>query len=443
MARAKPPAKLTLPSGANVRLRISDDAKLGRPAHEPGAPLFAGAIEALEDDVRMTSREGKLDVTVDVGSLALSDFHVLRALVTKLGLVEEEEVVSSCRNCGAEIRVHPCAALEIGPWVDGELGDEELDATLPFGQPIDVPPLPIGRVRSAKSVTFDPRTVDQARPLFVALAQERLDVDPDLVHAMGVAALGKETDAERIADALASCDDESFAAVGRAFVATHYVPRLGCVVFCKACRARNDVDAPYDREFVEIAAPRESAPLAVKDDEAPGGAEVAFPHLDAFAARARDIARPMLVGPCAEVELTVDAGTPAVDDGGEPLLGSYLPPHPGDMSMPTRPPSVTIYYRTFHAIWDEEGAYDWAAELHETIEHELEHHVYFLRGEDPMDDEERAEIRGEAVRIIGRREAERRALASFGASVSDFVTRTWPLWVLAILALAAMLLTQR
>ena len=59
-------------------------------------------------------------------------------------------------------------------------------------------------------------------------------------------------------------------------------------------------------------------------------------------------------------------------------------------------------------MWNEEGPYDWEDELAETIEHELEHHVSFLRGDDPMDDEERAEIRDEAVRIVGRGEATRR-----------------------------------
>ncbi|MBF5066225.1 hypothetical protein G6O45_23615, partial [Salmonella enterica subsp. enterica serovar Istanbul] len=58
------------------------------------------------------------------------------------------------------------------------------------------------------------------------------------------------------------------------------------------------------------------------------------------------------------VELVVEGGTPAVDEGGEPLLGSYVPPHPGDAGAPSRAPVVTVYYRTFRATWDEDGAYD-------------------------------------------------------------------------------------
>ena len=51
--------------------------------------------------------------------------------------------------------------------------------------------------------------------------------------------------------------------------------------------------------------------------------------------------------------MVIEEGTSAVDDGGDPLLGSYVPPDPGDASMPSRAPLVTIYYRTFRAVWDE------------------------------------------------------------------------------------------
>ena len=61
------------------------------------------------------------------------------------------------------------------------------------------------------------------------------------------------------------------------------------------------------------------------------------------------------------------------------------------MAVPERPAEVTIFYRTFRAMWNEEGGYDWEAEIRETIEHELEHHVAFLTGDDPMDEAERDE----------------------------------------------------
>ncbi len=202
-------------------------------------------------------------------------------------------------------------------------------------------------------------------------------------------------------------------------------------MLCEACGARNDVDAPYERESG-----------SGSGREVASGSASPFPGFEAFAARAREIA-----GAAMEeiegVELVVEGGTPAVDDGGEPLLGSYVPPHPGDAGTPTQAPVVTVYYRTFRAMWEEDGAYDWDDELTETIEHELEHHLSFLRGDDPTDDEERAVIRDEALRIVGKREAGRRALQGFGASWSDFLRRTWPIWVLALLALLFTLLTQR
>ena len=423
------PAKLTLPSGAIVSLRPRGGAEALRRA--PGAALFSEALHALtppEAHVAL-SREGK---PVDVPSLPLRDFHVLRAVLARSGVIAEQPVEVSCRNCGEAMTVRPCAALEIAPWADGELGDPELDTTLPLGEPVEIPAIALGRVRTARTVTFEERTVAQASELFVAAAREDLVLTPEVVRAMGITALGNETDAEKISRALTECEDDAFQAVGDAFLAAHYVRRLGAVVFCEACGARNDVDAPYERE-----SRGGGEDLAVARDEA-------FPDFDAFATRANELAQPRLDSvPGEPAELVIEGGTPTVDDGGEPLLGSYMPPHPGDSSTPTQSPLVTVYYRTFLAMWNEDGPYDWEAELTETIEHELDHHISFLRGDDPTDDEERAVIREEAVRVVGRREVGRRAIEGFGASWTDFLRRTWPLWVLAILALLLTLATQR
>lgn len=432
---AKLPSKLTLPSGKLVALRPAKTSERAPLARAPGAPLFAEVEGAIAEGRLVITHDG---APIDPGSLVLRDFHVLRALLARSGLIEEEEIEISCRNCGETMRVRPCASLEIGPWVDGELDDPELDSTLPLGQPIDVPPLPLGRVRTARTVIFEERTVAEARPLFAAAARPPLDVTAEVVRAMGIVALGAEDDPAKIADALATCDDAAFFAVGDAFVSTHYAPRLGSVVFCEACGARNDVDAPNERELPGAHGEGEREP------ERGDARERRFPSFEAFAARARAVARGMLHAmPGEPVELVVEGGTPAVDDGGEPLLGSYVPSHPGDAGTPSRSPVVTVYYRTFAAMWSEEGPYDWDDELVETIEHELEHHVSFLRGDDPMDDEERAVIRDEAMRIVGRREASRRAIEGFGASWIDFLRRTWPLWLLALVALAFMLATQR
>lgn len=441
-ARAKLPARLTLPSGAVVQLRLAGAEGQGGPGaleplvRAPGAPLFSEAVRALTPPGERVSltQGGK---GVDVGSLALRDFHVLRAVLARSGVIAEEEVEIACRNCGAPMRALPCATLEIGPWADGELDDPELDTTLPLGVPIDVPELPLGRVRTARTVTFEDRTVHEAHELFVAAAREHLELTPEVVRAMGITLVGTESDAEKISRALAECDDEAFHAVGDAFLATHYVLRLGCVVFCEGCGARNDIDAPYERESGGGGGERPAPERGAPDDEG-------FPDFDTFATRAREIAQPMLDRvPGEPVELVVEGGTPAVDDGGEPLLGSYVPPHAGDSSTPTQSPLVTLYYRTFGAMWREDGPYDWQDELSETVEHELDHHISFLRGDDPTDDEERAVIREEAVRIVGRREVGRRATLGIAASFSDFLRRTWPIWVLAILALLFMLATQR
>jgi hypothetical protein len=415
----KLPSRITLPSGARVELRLKKE--------RPRGASFADALAALEEDIASTKDGAELDVS----ALALADFHVLRAVLAKCGILREEPVAITCRNCGEPMDVQPCEGLEIGPWVDGELGDEELDATLPLGEPHAIEPIRIGRVRQVRSITLGPVTVAKAKPLFAALAKEHFAITPAVVRAMGVVALGREQDPARIADALASCDDDAFAVFGDVWLAAHYPPRLVCAAFCKACGARNDVDAPYDREL---------------EPGVRGEPEVArdFPAFEPFAERAQAIAKPLVDDvPGERVDVVVDEGTPAVDDGGEPLLGSYVPPHPGGGGAPARAPLVTIYYRTFKAMWDEDGPYDWDAELVETIEHELEHHVYFLRGEDPMDDEERAAIREEAVRLVGRKEATRRAAQDFGSSVRDFLARTWPLWLLVALALAIAYATQR
>ena len=424
------PTRLTLPSGAVVQLRRKGESS--PLARASGAPLFSEVLGALSPPAALVSltSAGK---NVDVGALPLRDFHVLRAVLARSGVIAEEEVEIACRNCAQPMKVRPCGALEVGPWADGELDDPELDATLPLGEPIEVPAISLGRVRTAQNVTFEERSVEQAKPLFAAAARKRLDVTAEVVTAMGIVALGAERDPQKISVALAECDDEAFLAVGDAFLATHYVLRLGCVVFCDECGARNDVDAPYERESAGGAA-SSTAPSS----------DMTFPDLDAFAARAKEMAQPMLDAvPGEPTQLVIEGGVAAVDDGGEQLLGSYVPPHPGDSGTPTQSPLVTVYYRTFLAMWQEDGPYDWEDELTETIEHELDHHISFLRGDDPTDDEERAVIRDEAVRIVGRREVGRRAIEGFGASWTDFLRRTWPLWVLALVALLFTLATQR
>jgi hypothetical protein len=49
--------------------------------------------------------------------------------------------------------------------------------------------LPLGRVRTAKSVTFEDRTVAEAMPLFRAVGKGDSTIDAGIVRALGVVAL--------------------------------------------------------------------------------------------------------------------------------------------------------------------------------------------------------------------------------------------------------------
>jgi hypothetical protein len=310
-------------------------------------------------------------------------------------------------------------------------------------------------VREARSLTLAARTVREALPLWSALAKDPVEIDEDFVHAMGVVEIGPIRSADRIARMLADEGTGAFDAAAAAFLDAHYSLRLACDVFCPECKARNTIDAPAEREF---------APTDTDDDSedvpeartrthvlvGSGRAEANLPEhgplppLEEFVELAHAIAEPLIARiPGETVELIVEDGTPAVDDGGEPLLGSYVPPPPKDAAVPSQPPIVTIYYQTFERIEHEEGAFDWHAELHETLEHELEHHIFHLRGDDPMDEEEHAEIDREVVRVIGHAEARRRTLVVFGRSIPDFVRTAWPIIAIGAVALAITLAESR
>ena len=414
------PRTFTLPSGARVRIHPE-------PALREAEGLFADAVTSAT----LTTPEG---AAVDVLDLAIEDFHVVRAILTKAGYLVENEVDLDCHNCGAAIEgVRPCAGLETGPFEDGELDDPELDQLLEPGVPHAIAPIALGRARVARSVTLAARTVRESLPLHRALERDPFVVDADVVAAMGIVALGRLEDAARIASVLDACDDAGFGRITDVFLQARYPLRLACDVFCPTCKARNTVDAPALREFEPGSeAPRSSTgvPLA---------------PLDTFVDRAHAIFEPLVVALAGErPELVVENGTPAVDDGGEPLFGSYEPPPPADAPVPTRPPRITVYYRTFEAIEREEGSFDWDEELRETLEHELEHHGFWLHGgTDPMDDDERAEIAREVVRVVGREETARRTFAAFRLSLVEFVVRAWPLILIAVAVLVLTLAEGR
>jgi hypothetical protein len=428
------PRTLTLPSGRRVQVRLRP---VPAPREEARAGLFAEALRVLEEEVVIVAA-GKEEV--DPRDLPLSDFHLLRAVVTKAGLLPEAEVEITCSNCDALLAARPCARLEVGPWEDGEIDDPELDRTLPFGEAVAIEPFPIGRVREARDVVLAPRTVREAAPLHEALARgdppSRVGWDGAIVTALGIVRLGALEDPGRIARALADADPDARAIVTDVFLAAHYPARLACDLFCPSCKARNVVDAPYDREL---------EPGEVVRPEPGGDAELSrVPPLERFVENVHAIGDPLLAElPGERPDLVVEDGPPAVDDGGEPLLGAYEPPPPEGAPVPTRPPTVRIYYRTFVREEEEGGLYDWEGELRETIEHELEHHVSFLRGADPMDDEERAEINREALRVLGEKEVGRRNVAGVVVGIGDFLRRGWPLILLAALALVVSIAESR
>jgi hypothetical protein len=196
------------------------------------------------------------------------------------------------------------------------------------------------------------------------------------------------------------------------------------IVLCPECGARNDVDAPYEREF--------EPSLSTAQSNAQS-----FPDFDAFDACAREFFERHAGAQAKQVMLILDSGVPACDDGGDPLLGAYVPPG-GDPSAPVGVAEITVYYRSFRAMWEEDGPYDWESELGETIEHELEHHAGWRVGHDPMDDDERAEITRERARTMGRKAAMRESVGALGADLRDFLARTWPIWLIVALATLAM-----
>jgi hypothetical protein len=407
----RPPKRVHLPSGLVVALEPR-----GSPsprARGKRAPLFSELTELV------TSGDLKLmrgaDV-VDVRSLELRDFHALRAIATRAGWLAEDPIEIACRNCGEAIEHRPCAALELGPFADGELDDPELDRTLDLGAAHPIPAVRLAGGVTARDVKLGPLTAADAAPLHRALRRRSLVVSDEVVRALGIEALGPVRDARRIADALATCPDEAWEAIGDLFLRAHYPPRLSSAALCPKCGARNDVDAPYEREL------EPSRPTGQSNAKV-------FPDFDAFDARAVTAFERIAGDVADEVRLVVDDGVPACDDGGEPLMGAYVPPG-GDPTAPVGAGEITLYFRTFRAMWDEDGPYDWEAEVDETVEHELEHHEGWRVGHDPMDDEERTEIAREHARLVGKRTALRTSVGALGVDVRGFFARTWLIWLI-------------
>ncbi len=456
-------------SSRNARKRPVDQSPEIRDDERSGP--FAEALGVLSAEGVLATDEG---APLDVLSLSVRDVHVLRALVTWAGHAREEVAEFSCENCSAPFAVAPSTLLEVGPFVDGELSDPELDAPFPFGEPLPIPKilLPASRIlsrrgarrapplatgsqantdpgarrapspgrrpaaaRSAETITFAERTGEDARALFrtaAALIPGRaraLRVTPAVVLGMGVVALGAERRTTVLAEALMDASNAAWAKVLEHWHDAAYPRRLFAVHRCASCGARNDLDVPLARELE-----REHASFPRARSAA---ARRPFPDLDTFEAMVREHAdRIYAARGVRNIDLFVDADVPHVDEGGEPLLGSYLPGGVDEDTGIPRAPEIRIYYRTFKSEVQADPDFDVEGEIHETIDHELEHHLNHLSGADPLDEEEHATIEEEEARRVGSREILRRNRRAAAASVTGFLRTTWPILIALLIAAA-------
>jgi hypothetical protein len=393
--------------------------------------LIALPVEPRPRDLLQAIERDAVSIPDD---LALCDANVVEGILAELGAIEKDRVPLTCRNCGESLEL--VATLPLAPLLSPP-GDDELDRPgrwdrsewHDFARPIEV-----GRRGSADRFQLARRTLrDRAR--LEAMLGDTLPIGAPLVRAVGISALARgeatvTTSATAIARALEALDDASFDpawdAISRAYDEQHWPPRLLAAMPCPECGARHDVEAvKRPLEWIDAREPAD-----------PG----AFPSLEEFRARAARIAREVFhatgLAEITDVEVLVDDDVPPCDDGGEPLLGSYTPSGggaQGELHV------IALYYRTFRAMHADEP-YDVEEEIRETIDHELEHHVGHLRGDDPLDDEERAEIVRERARRLGVSPK----VAAEPASIPDFVRfvrSTWPIW-LAVLLLVLILVSS-
>jgi hypothetical protein len=380
-------------------------------------------VTTLRGAVRVIANRLSPDGTpLDPEQLALEDFHLLRIVLTRAGLLPEEPVTLSCENCNEPASIRPSERFEPGPYIDGELQDPELDEPFPFDKEHELPGL---------NVRLGKLTIAGTRPLHDAVDAGRLRVNAALVRAMGIESVDGITVAAVIARKLQRLDDAAWDALTDLFDAAYYGPRTRVWWRCEKCGARNEAEAPTLREFPAVPLPRPNEPVA------------GFPDEDAFEALVRKHAPGIFARKgVRNLGLLVEVGVAECDSGGVPLLGSYEPGEPEASGVPAASPEIRLYYRTFRAMYADEP-YDLEAELAKTIEHEVDHHLAWLSGHDPQDEHEQEEIANEQGRMVGKSETTRRAAAAAGGDLMEFVRKTWLVWVLvAIVSLAAVLASK-
>jgi hypothetical protein len=335
-------------------------------------------------------------------ALPLRDFHALREVMGRLGAIAVSPAEVECRNCDRsfEVELARAPAQDVADRLDD-------DAEEPWKEAREVRVGGrSGKGRRARRVTLREVTVGEVRAYWRALARPgHFDVTPALVRAMGIARLGEVAAPGPIARELSGARDAVWDAIEAAFDALAYDPRLFLPAPCPHCGAIHELVVPYDRE-TGGGGSQHAQPLPPSLASA-DAFESLVHRLGAEIWKARDVAG---------VSLRVEPGVPDVDDAGEPLLGSYVP---GDERL------VTVYYKSFEKTWRDDGAYDVEAEVRETLEHELTHHFHDLEGHDPLDEEERAEVRRDVERTYGKaavRRAVRRAWLVNAAVVVALVT---------------------
>lgn len=409
-----------LPSG--LVLRLSDAAaRRARVATRSSETLVGGTMEALailEAKGVASAEDGS---PIDVSGLSLRDLHVLRALLLHAGVTSEPDAELPCDNCGEPFRVAPSSLLEIGPYVDGELDDPELDKPFDHQRNHPIPPIRVGG-GVARTIRIAARTAREATPLFRAEGARSFRITPAIVVAMGIVALGKERRASVIADALMEASPAAYQKVADLLYDAHYGARLVAVFRCPSCGARNDLDVPWIREI----------PYEVGEGR---GARRPFPDLDTFEAMVAEAAgRVFAERGVRNIDLVVHDGVPFCDDGGEPLLGCYTPGGVDEELGIPRAPEIRVFYETFAKEHRDDPSFDVAKEIDETIDHEVTHHLHHLAGDDPLDDEERLAIASDAEKRIGKREIARRMQKGLVADLAGFFRTMWPLVAVALVA---------
>ncbi len=343
----------------------------------------------------------RIDGVSSLDALPVSDFHLVRDLAERCGvLARERPAPHRCRNCGKRLP-RPAADALLEPLLTPAHPDEE--ETAPLLLSLDTP---IDGVLEVECRAVD--VVDAIALFEFVEADPPAAITPAIVCGLGIVSMhttrGRLRDPAELARLLSDASDDLIDVLSAHYEDRTYPLRCSVPVRCRHCEAIHDLPTPSLRELEGS-----WAPLADADRDS-----ATFPSFDAFSQRSVAIAdqvyRARDVG---GLVLVVEDGVPAVDDGGEPLLGSYQPIYDNDGPTFTSVRfEITLYYRTFRSMF-EEAPYDVDAEIEETIDHEVQHHLYHLAGSDPMDAEERREARAELERTFGKetvRRAEQDAL---------------------------------